>query len=227
MSAVGTGLYVLAGFGNEGVPSEETRGGSSVGTSEHHFFALMSRLKYIERWALMRSTTPENLAEHSLEVAMIAHVLCVIANVRYGRDLDAGRAALVAMYHDASEIITGDMPTPVKYFNGEIRAAYAEVERAATERLLTTLPDDLRPVFEDAFEGERDEYLLRLVKAADKISALIKCIDEEHAGNEEFMMAAASTRASIKVMAEEMPEVKDFLCDFLPSYGRTLDELLG
>jgi len=187
----------------------------------------MSRLKYIERWALMRSTTPENLAEHSLEVAMIAHVLCVIANVRYGRDLDAGRAALVAMYHDASEIITGDMPTPVKYFNGEIRAAYAEVERAATERLLTTLPDDLRPVFEDAFEGERDEYLLRLVKAADKISALIKCIDEEHAGNEEFMMAAASTRASIKVMAEEMPEVKDFLCDFLPSYGRTLDELLG
>lgn len=193
----------------------------------HHFFALLSRLKYIERWALMRSAATENLAEHSLEVAMIAHALCVIGNVRYGRDLNAERAALVGMYHDASEIITGDMPTPVKYFNTEIRSAYAKVERAATERLLTTLPDDLAPVYSEVLDTDGDAYLLRLVKAADKLSALIKCIDEEHAGNEEFKNAAMSTRESIAQMASEMPEVKDFVDEFLPSYGRTLDELLG
>lgn len=192
---------------------------------EHHFFALLSRLKYIERWALMRSSAPENLAEHSLEVAMIAHALCVIANVRYGRNLNAERAALVGMYHDASEIITGDMPTPVKYFNQDIRSAYAKVEEAAAERLLNTLPDDLRPYYEDVFTGDNG-YLRRLVKAADKISALIKCVDEEHAGNTEYQSAAKTTRTAIEDMAREFPEVKDFMEEFIPSYGRTLDELL-
>jgi 5'-deoxynucleotidase len=194
---------------------------------ESHFFALLSRLKYIERWALMRSASPENLADHSLEVAMIAHALCVIGNVRYGKSLNAERAALIGMYHDASEIITGDMPTPVKYFNSEIRSAYAKVEEAAAERLISALPDDLRPVYEDILHGNDDEYLMRLVKAADKISALIKCVDEEHAGNEEFKTAANSTRLAIDAMAIDMPEVADFLREFLPSYGRTLDELLG
>ena len=194
---------------------------------ESHFFALLSRLKYIERWALMRSASPENLADHSLEVAMIAHALCVIGNVRYGKSLNAERAALIGMYHDASEIITGDMPTPVKYFNSEIRSAYAKVEEAAAERLISALPDDLRPVYEDILRGNDDEYLMRLVKAADKISALIKCVDEEHAGNEEFKTAANSTRLAIDAMAIDMPEVADFLREFLPSYGRTLDELLG
>jgi 5'-deoxynucleotidase len=194
---------------------------------ESHFFALLSRLKYIERWALMRSASPENLADHSLEVAMIAHALCVIGNVRYGKSLNAERAALIGMYHDASEIITGDMPTPVKYFNSEIRSAYAKVEEAAAERLISALPDDLRPVYEDILHGNDDEYLMRLVKAADKISALIKCVDEEHAGNEEFKTAADSTRLAIDTMAIDMPEVADFLREFLPSYGRTLDELLG
>ena len=194
---------------------------------EQHFFALLSRLKYIERWALMRSSSPENLAEHSLEVAMIAHALCVIGNERYGRSLNAERAALVGMYHDASEIITGDMPTPVKYFNGDIRAAYAEVESAAEERLLNTLPNDLRPVYEQVFSHAEDDYLHRLVKAADKISALIKCVDEEHAGNAEFKTAAASTRGTLAAMAKELPEVADFMAEFLPSYGRTLDQLLG
>ena len=193
--------------------------------AEHHFFALLSRLKYIERWALMRSSAPENLAEHSLEVAMIAHALCVIGNERYGKSLNAERAALVGMYHDASEIITGDMPTPVKYFNPDIRAAYGEVEAAAEERLLAALPDDLRPAYAQAFAHE-DDYEHRLVKAADKISALIKCIDEEHAGNAEFAMAAASTREALCAMADAMPEVADFMAEFVPSYGRTLDELL-
>ena len=194
---------------------------------ESHFFALLSRLKYIERWALMRSASPENLADHSLEVAMIAHALCVIGNVRYGKNLNAERAALIGMYHDASEIITGDMPTPVKYFNSEIRSAYAKVEEAAAERLISALPDDLKPVYEDILRGNDDEYLMRLVKAADKISAFIKCVDEEHAGNEEFKTAADSTKVAIDAMAADMPEVRDFLREFLPSYGRTLDELLG
>lgn len=202
---------------------------------ERHFFALLSRLKYIERWALMRSSTPENLAEHSLEVAMVAHALCVIGNVRYGRRLNAERAALVGMYHDASEIITGDMPTPVKYFNPDIRAAYGEVEEAAQQRLLEALPEDLRgeyagilaaPGHEGDGASEDERYLRRLVKAADKISAFIKCIDEEHAGNAEFATAAASTRETLAAMANELPEVADFMAEFLPSYGRTLDELL-
>lgn len=193
------------------------------------FFALISRMKFIDRWALMRSSRPENLSEHSLEVACIAHALATIANVRYGRSLDAGRAALVALYHDASEIITGDMPTPVKYRGRRIRDAYREVEREAEQTLLSQLPDDLRPAYEALFaqDGTDDDaYLWRLVKAADKLSALIKCIDEAHAGNAEFRSAEATTRASVDAMAGELPEVGDFLAEFLPSYGRTLDELL-
>lgn len=195
-----------------------------------HFLALLSRMKYIERWALMRSSRPENLSEHALEVALIAHMLCVIGNVRHGRHLDADRAALVALYHDASEIVTGDMPTPVKYHDGTIRDAYRAVEHEAERRLLETLPDDLRPTFEDVFWGEKnpgDEPLMRrLVKAADKVSALIKCVDEARSGNTEFASAERTCRAAVDEMARELPEVADFVAEFLPSYGATLDELL-
>lgn len=199
--------------------------------AESHFLALVSRMRYIERWALMRSARPENLSEHALEVAAIAHMLCVIGNVRFGRTLDAERAALVAIYHDASEIITGDMPTPVKYHDGDIRDAYKAVERNAEDRLLATLPDDLRPSFESVFRpaedaGENELYLRRLVKAADKISALIKCVDERRAGNAEFSSAERTCRAAVEGMASELPEVADFVREFLPSYGATLDELL-
>ena len=202
-----------------------------AGSQESHFLALLSRMKYIERWALMRSSRPENLSEHSLEVASIAHMLCVIGNVRFGRSLDAERAALVAIYHDASEIITGDMPTPVKYHDGTIRDAYRAVEKNAEERLLAALPDDLRPAFEDVFwpaaDASEDEiYLRRLVKAADKISALIKCVDESRAGNAEFTSAESTCRAAVDEMAAELPEVADFVREFLPSFGATLDELL-
>ena len=200
-------------------------------SQESHFLALLSRMKYIERWALMRSSRPENLSEHSLEVAAIAHMLCVIGNVRHGRSLDAERAALVAIYHDASEIITGDMPTPVKYHDGRIRDAYRAVERNAEERLLDTLPADLRPAFADVFwpseDASEDERHLRLlVKAADKISALIKCVDEARAGNAEFSSAERTCRAAVDEMAAELPEVADFVREFLPSYGATLDDLL-
>ena len=199
--------------------------------AQSHFLALLSRMKYIERWALMRSSRPENLSEHSLEVALIAHMLCLIGNVRHGRALDAERAALIALYHDASEIITGDMPTPVKYHDGRIRDAYRAVERGAEERLLDALPEDLRPAFEDVFwpaEGAGDDelYLRRLVKAADKVSALIKCVDEARSGNTEFESAEKTCRAAVEEMASELPEVADFMSEFLPSYGATLDELL-
>ncbi|MCR5404574.1 MAG: 5'-deoxynucleotidase [Butyrivibrio sp.] len=194
----------------------------------YNFFALISRMKYIERWALMRNTRPENLCEHSMEVAMIAHALCTIGNVRYGKILDANKAALIGLYHDASEIITGDMPTPVKYFNKDLKHAYKEVEAIADDKLLDKLPEDLRPSFEEIFKATDDEnevYMRKLVKAADKLSALIKCIGEINAGNSEFRTAKESTGKSIRSMYQELPEVLDFVNEFLSSYGSTLDEL--
>lgn len=217
------------GAGRDEVAVAASQPQAGVGTASH-FAAILSRLKYIERWALMRSSRPENLSEHSLEVAMIAHLLCTLGNVRHGRHLDAERAALVGLYHDASEIVTGDMPTPVKYGSGQLRDAYKDVEEAAEERLLGTLPADLRPTYEEILRGdgtEDDRYLRRLVKAADKLSALVKCLDERTVGNTEFATAEASIRAQVDDMAAEMPEVRDFVDDFLPSYGSTLDQLLG
>ena len=196
---------------------------------EYNFFATISRMKYIERWALMRNSRSETLSEHSLEVAMLAHALCVIGNARYGRHLDANKAALVGLYHDASEIITGDLPTPVKYYNTEMIDAYREVERIAEFKLLNELPLDLREAFEEVFksaEGEDEAYMRRLVKAADKLSALIKCIEEEKSGNSEFRTAKQTIRRSVEKMEEELPEVRDFVQEFLPPYGSTLDELL-
>lgn len=194
----------------------------------YNFFALISRMKYIDRWALMRNTRAENLCEHSMEVAMIAHALCVIGNVRYGKHLDANKAALIGLYHDASEIITGDMPTPVKYFNPELKQAYKAVEAIADEKLLEKLPPDLRPAYEEIFRSSEDEdekYIRKLVKAADKLSALIKCIGEMNAGNNEFRTAKESTGKSIRSLYHELPEVLDFVDEFLSSYGNTLDEL--
>ena len=199
----------------------------------HHFmnntfFASVSRMKYINRWALMRNTREENLSEHSLETAVIAHALCIIGNRRFGRHLDEKEAALVGIYHDASEIITGDMPTPVKYCSDEIRDAYKAVESHAQDELLSRLPEDLRPSYEEIFRGsksEEDIYLRRLVKAADKLSALIKCIEEEKSGNEEFKTAMESTKRAVDRMREELPEVDVFCREFLPPYGHTLDEL--
>ncbi len=194
--------------------------------STHNFFALLSRIKYINRWDLMRNSREESLAEHSLEVAMIAHALCTIANVRYGRHLNADRAAVIGVYHDASEIITGDLPTPVKYYSEEIRDAYKKVESVAEYKLLNKLPEDIRPTYEEIFKGDEDEaYMRRLVKAADKLSALIKCIEEEKSGNTEFKTALQSTKKTLLKMQEELPEVKDFMEEFLPPYGKTLDEL--
>ena len=195
------------------------------------FLAIVSRMKYINRWALMRNSREENLSEHSLDVALIAHVLATLACVRYGRTLDANRAAVIALLHDSSEIITGDMPTPVKYANGHIHDAYKDVEALAEESLINTLPEDLRAVYADLYQAQEpseDElYLRRLVKAADKISALIKCIEEAQAGNAEFACAQQTCQACVDALASELPEVADFVAEFLPPYGSTLDELLS
>ena len=172
----------------------------------------------------MRNTNEENLSQHSHEVAAVAYALCVIGNRRYGRNYNGERAALLGLYHDMPEIITGDLPTPVKYFNPEIKEAYKKDEAVASENLLATLPDDLREDFEFLFsEKEDDKALWKIVKAADKISALIKCTEERKAGNVEFSKAESSTLESIKAM--NMPEADDFIRDFLPAYELTLDQL--
>lgn len=193
---------------------------------EYSFFATITRMKYIERWSLMRNTRAENLSEHSLEVSMIAHALCVIGNIRYGRSLDADKAALIGLYHDASEIITGDMPTPIKYYNPNIKEAFQSIEEEANRKLLAQLPEDLRPAYQNIF-FKLPEYSLewRMVKAADKLSAMIKCMEEEKTGNREFVKAKESTEKSLQAFADELPEVGDFIEEFLPAYAKTLDEL--
>ena len=219
-------------------PASDSRVSAS-GARESHFLAILSRMKYIERWALMRSSRPENLSEHALDVALIAHVLASLGNARHGRHLDADRAAVLGLFHDASEIITGDMPTPVKYHDASINEAYKAVEAGAEARLLATLPEDLRGVYGTYFfagdgqggsgaAADGDEaYLRRLIKAADKISALIKCVDERRSGNAEFASAEDTCRAAVEAAAAELPEVADFVEEFLPSFGSTLDQLLG
>lgn len=190
----------------------------------YSFGAMMSRMKYIDRWALMRNSTKENISEHSLEVAMIAHLLAVIGRVRFGKELDADRAALIGIYHDSTEIITGDMPTPIKYYNDEMRDTFKEIEDLAAIQLLAMLPDDIREEYEDLFFArEQDAYLWKLVKAADKISALIKCVEEEKAGNTEFVNAKKMTKKSIDAMG--MEEIEVFFEEFFPAYLKTLDEL--
>lgn len=189
-----------------------------------NFYAFLSRMKYINRWALMRNTSEETLSQHSHEVAAVAYALCVIGNRRYGKKYNSERASLMGLYHDMPEILTGDMPTPVKYFNPEIKDAYKKVEESASERLLGTLPCDLREDFEFLFnKNNEDRELWTVVKAADKLSALIKCIEERKAGNLEFSKAEQSTLESLNGM--NMPEIKDFIDEFLPGYELTLDQL--
>ena len=186
------------------------------------FFAYLSRLKLISRWSLMRNTQPENDAEHSLQVAMIAHAIAVIGRGRYARDVDPEHVLSLAVYHDATEVMTGDLPTPVKYHNDELRDAYRRLEKVSAGRLLSLLPDDLRPAF-SPYLDQAPGYERDVVKAADRISAYIKCLEEKRAGNREFDYAAENVKKSIDAIA--FPEVKDFLSDFLPAFEKTLDEL--
>ncbi len=191
---------------------------------ESNFYAMMSRMKYIERWALMRNSRPENVSEHTLEVSILAHALAVIGNKRLNKNLNGERAALIALFHDSTEIITGDMPTPIKYYNGNIQGAFKEIEAEAARRLLSMLPEDFKEDYESIFfPKQEEEYIWKLVKAADKLSALIKCIQEEKAGNTEFSSAKESITEAIKELQVEEAEI--FMGEFMVSYYKNLDEL--
>ena len=188
----------------------------------HHFFAYIARMRFINRWALMRNSYAENIQEHSHMVAVVAHALAEIRNTYFGGNMDAGKVAVAALYHDASEIITGDMPTPIKYYNPKIRDSYKEVEQVACDKLLQMLPEELKSVYAPLV-CEADEEIRVVVKAADKISAYIKCVEELKAGNMEFRQAAEQCRHALEENA--LPEVRWFMEHFMPSFSLTLDEL--
>ena len=188
-----------------------------------NFFAYISRMRYIGRWSLMRNSLPENIQEHSHMVAVIAHALGVIRRDVFGVPCDPNEAAAAALFHDSSEILTGDLPTPIKYHSADIMGAYKQVEKLACEKLLATLPDALRPAYEELLTGGTQERLHDLVKAADKLSAYIKCIEERKAGNNEFLSAEKQTRAILE--ASPLPEVAYFLEHFIPAFELNLDEL--
>ena len=186
------------------------------------FFAVLSRMKNIHRWALMRNTRQENIAEHSYETAVLAHVLAEMTNRHYGGDVDVSRCVTLALYHDATEILTGDLPTPVKYFNPAIRQAYRDVEAHAADSLLSMLPADMQDVYAPWVKQEGDELEKRIVKAADKLSALIKCIEELGQGNREFASARRATEQAIREM--NLPAALEFLEQYIPAYELPLDD---
>ena len=188
------------------------------------FSALLGRMKYITRWSLMRSGRAESLSEHTADTALLAHALCLVGQkcLGTGADLRPEMVATAALYHDASEILTGDLPTPIKYFNPEIREAYRKVEEVADQKLLAMLPPELRPIYEEVLRPA-DAEVEELVKAADKLSAHIKCLEELKAGNEEFRQAARQTAEALE--SYDMPELRYFREHFLGSFQLTLDEM--
>jgi 5'-deoxynucleotidase len=189
-----------------------------------HFFAYLSRMRFIRRWGLMHSTQVENIQEHSLRVAMIAHALAIVRNRLFGGTVNPERLAVLAMYHDASEVLTGDLPRPVKYFNPEIETSYRRIETVARDKLLGMVPDALRSDYaalfhQDSTTGAEHE----LVKAADKLCAYMKCLEEVTAGNREFWEAEKTLRQTIEAI--DLPEVRYFVATFVPSFRLTLDDL--
>lgn len=189
----------------------------------YHFFAYLDRLKLIRRWGLMRNTVPENDMEHSMQTALIAHGLAVIGKARHQRDIDPKQVLALALYHDVGEVITGDLPTPVKYKTPTIQDAYRDIESTAREQLLDMLPDDMREEFRPYVQPDEKTYEWRLVKAADRISAYLKCIEEEKMGNREFAQAKITIQDSIN--QNVLPEVHEFMREFVPSFSLSPDDL--
>lgn len=189
----------------------------------YNFFAYMSRMRYIGRWSLMRNALPENIQEHSHMVAVIAHALGIIRRDVMKIDCDPEACAAAALYHDCSEILTGDLPTPIKYHSESINSAYKQVEELANEQLLRTLPEEIRASFAPLLGGETEEKYHDIIKAADRLSAYIKCIEERRAGNDEFISAEMEKRRILEDSG--MPEVKYFIDNFIPAFELTLDQL--
>lgn len=184
----------------------------------------MARMKLIKRWSLMKSVSDENIAEHSAQVAQIAHALALIKNRMFGGELDADRIATAALYHEASEVLTGDLPTPIKYYNPEIRRSYKDIEKIANDKLISMLPGELGDDYRALIELDPSSYEHRLIKAADKLSAYIKCIEEMRSGNREFAKAEKTLKKEVDSFLD-LPEVKYFCDTFVPTFKKTLDEL--
>ena len=192
---------------------------------KNHFFAYLSKMRWIYRWGMKRNAIQENVMEHSYEVSVITHALGLIGNRFYGKNIDTNAAAVAALYHDSSEVLTGDLPSPIKYHNKKIRDAYKEVEYTAEREMLSTLPEALRDDYREyLLHDELSAEVTMFIKAADLIASLIKCKAEIKAGNAEFVKAVADTELRLKAMA--MPEIDYFLETFLPSFDLTLDELI-
>lgn len=191
---------------------------------KYHFFAFLSRMKYINRWGLMRNTYTENIQEHSLQVAIIAHGLAVIRNTYFNGEINPERVAILAMFHDCNEIITGDMPTPIKYYNPQINKIYKDIEDISKEKIISMLPEEMSDEYYSLFFKNPDDLeCWRLVKAADRIAAYVKCIEEVKAGNNEFKKASEAILQTIEKI--ELEEVAFFMDKFLPSFNLSLDEI--
>lgn len=191
----------------------------------YDFYAYMDRMKYIKRWQLMRSVREENIMEHSQNVAMLAHALAVIHNEVYGGNVDASKVVLYAMYHETSEVITGDLPTPIKYYNKGIHGAYKELEKSACEKIAQMLPEEMQRAIQPYILADEESMEYKLVKAADRLSAYIKCMEELRSGNKEFSKAKKSIEEDLH--SRKMPEVEYFFKHFIPSFSLNLDELEG
>ena len=191
---------------------------------KYNFFAYMARMKYIRRWGLMKSVTEENIAEHSAQVAQIAHALALICNKKFGGDLNADRIASMALYHETSEVMTGDLPTPIKYYNAEIKKSYKDIEHTANERLIAMIPEEFQNDYREIIEIDPDSHEYALIKAADKISAYIKCVEELQSGNREFAIAKDTLKREIDTY-RRFPEVAWFCDTYLDTFSQTLDEL--
>lgn len=190
---------------------------------EHHFFAYINRMKFIQRWGLMRNTMPENDMEHALQAAMIAHAIAVMGNVRYDRGYNAEYIMALAMYHDASEVITGDLPTPIKHHNPAIKQEYNKLEDIAAQKLIGMLPADLREYYTPLIAHDESTAEWVIVKAADRICAYIKCLEERKGGNQEFESARKSVKKTLDQF--ELPEIQDFIAQCVPGFAMTLDEI--
>ncbi len=190
---------------------------------KYDFFAYLNRMKHIKRWALMRSNVEENIMEHTEQVSVVAHALATIKNVYFNGNVDVLKVVLYAQYHETSEVITGDLPTPIKYFNKEINVAYKDIEKGASLKLLETLPDEIRSEYEKYVLPDENSEEYKIMKCADKISAYIKCLEEVKWGNSEFVKAKETILKDLKKCERE--EVKYFIKNVLPKYELTLDEL--